>query len=72
MNPETIEIDRALLAQLLVDVARSWTALKVLAKLHSQKEAKVLLKQAIALQEIHQTIVTQVYEIGSDSEPYNP
>ena len=53
-EPKTIEVDRALLSQLLVDVARSWTALKVISKVHGKQEAKILLKQAIALQDIHQ------------------
>ena len=63
---KTIEVDRALLSQLLVDVARSWAALKVLSKVHGKQEAKILLKQAIVLQDIHQRIITQIYGIGEE------
>ena len=67
-EPKTIEVDRALLSQLLVDVARSWTALKVLSKVHGKQEAKILLKQATALQDIHQRIITQIYRIGDEDD----
>jgi hypothetical protein len=60
---ETLEVSRDLLAQLLIDIARATASIKALAKLHGKAEAKLLLKTAHMLIDIHSRIVEEIYGI---------
>jgi ribosome recycling factor len=64
----TVEVDRQILADLLVSVARAAAALKALAAIHTKEEAKLLIKVAIDLKDIHKRIVSDVYGITSDKD----
>ena len=58
-----IEVSRLLIADLLTAVARSVATLKALSKLHSREEAKILIKAAHELLDIHVKITEEVYGI---------
>ena len=67
MSSKIIEVDRELLAKLLIDIARATAAMKALAKLHGKQEAKLILKTAYMLIDIHKRIIEEVYGITTNN-----